>query len=235
MRPIVAFCTIERRQNNKNPHDEIAENVDPRGLHFSSTFFLFSSRRCLAARRSHNNKRGYSKVARYAHSRHALSIALSLSLSLSRTRRRRVVVASSGKRSRAPRVLRLAGSKLNGRASAGGASPFVGRPPPLLTDKCYAARRVQSSVIKRPFAIIEANCSEESPPSPPPLPVDCSFRGLATAAPRGVERRRVAALRGNFEIAKVIARLQIPSTSFDFLIRCVIHSLSNIHEMLNDP
>lgn len=41
------------------------------------------------------------------------------------------------------------------------ASPY-GRPPPLLTDKCYAAERVQSSVIKRPFAIIEANWRRES-------------------------------------------------------------------------
>jgi len=145
----VLTCTTERRQDNKNRHDEIAENVDPRGLHFSSTFFLFSLRRCLAARRSHNNKRGYSKVARYAHSRHALSIALSVAhLPPPRRRCRRCrPVASSGKRSRASRVLRFAGSKLNGRASAGGASPFVGRPPPLLTDKCYAARRGTRSII----------------------------------------------------------------------------------------
>lgn len=128
--------------------------------------------------RSHNNSRhAHSKAVSFARSPLALSpssLALSLSLPPSRVQEDEIALEASP----ASLCPHLAGSTFNGRVSAGGASPpFVGRPPPLSTDKrCCAAKRTQSSVVKRPFAIIEANWLVEesrplSPPSPPP--VDC--------------------------------------------------------------
>lgn len=100
--------------------------------------------------RSHNNRRAHSKVARPL-SPLAPSRALTATVA-------RAAVAAAGRRGsrkaksrseRARVTAHLAGSTFNvRRASPGGASPpFVGRPPPLLTDKRYAAENALNHLL----------------------------------------------------------------------------------------
>jgi len=154
----VLTCTAERgTQNGESHHDEIAENVG--APHFPTAFFLSSAslyRRESRATRNHiiiNVRVGYSKVARSARSslaRFALSVALSLS--------RRVVSSppsvvcrlstfpspGAGKSKELRSLRRSTSRRFNGqrtRVSRRRITIFIGRPPPLLTDKCHAARR----------------------------------------------------------------------------------------------
>jgi len=150
-------CTSERRQNGEGRHDEIAENVaapHPSVGFLSAVVYLVARCRQPAREpRSHNNKRTAVRLFKGRPPR----VSPTLSLSLSRSRR--VVAAAVCRRCPSPAVVGEARSRPRGaptsrrfnaqrtRVSRRRITTFVGRPPPLLTDKCHAARRGTRSII----------------------------------------------------------------------------------------
>lgn len=146
-------ASIERRESPRWDSRKSRCSASFRRLSFPVVYLVARCRQPAREPRSHNNKRSTVRLFKGRPPRVSSSLSLSLSHS------RRVVVAAAVCRRCPSLAVGEARSRPRGaptsrrfnaqrtRVSRRRITTFVGRPPPLLTDKCHAARRGTRSII----------------------------------------------------------------------------------------